>query len=402
MCFHKDITEVNLKPHLKGIKRKFYFISENEDKNVRQALALIKECRSSSVYNTSNSAFYVFARTADSEIIIDSADNGNMILRRVNENRNLVINTLMEDKEIFGRYIERDGKKVISALVIGNGSYGSELIKAMCWCGQLPGYEINIHVIDKDKDAKKRFAAQAPELVKKSGVEKDGEAKYSINFYPEVDVFTTDLTETLEKIGDISVAFVTLGSDQTNIAVAMRLRSEIAKLGIKNNSFSSNIYAVVYGTLKNDTIMKNGGLKRFGTENYNIRLIGDIRDRYSLEVVEQGELDVVIDEVSSSRGTPLNDTLNEWKLVMSEAGNQAEMLRQMIALQSDAAVVDSLKAEMEQVYAEAEHRTVEIIENNLNPMGGFLYMVAGRRLDSVTRQHLIDLGIEKWKPKREN
>ena len=121
-----------------------------------------------------------------------------------------------------------------------------------------------------------------------------------------------------------------------------------------------------------------------------------------LVVVEQGELDVVIDEVSSSRGTPLNDALNEWKLVMSEAGNQAEMLRQMIALQSDAAVVDSLKAEMEQTYAEAERRTVEIIENNLNPMGGFLYMVAGRRLDSVTRQHLIDLGIEKWKPKREN
>ena len=121
-----------------------------------------------------------------------------------------------------------------------------------------------------------------------------------------------------------------------------------------------------------------------------------------LVVVEQGELEAVIDEVSSSRGTPLNDVLNEWKLVMSDAGNQAEMLRQMIALQSDAAVVDSLKAEMKQAYAEAERRTAEIIENNLNPMGGFLYMVAGRRLDSVTRQHLIDLGIEKWKPKREN
>ena len=293
VCFHKDITEVNLKPHLKGIKRKFYFISENEDKNVRQALALIKECRSSSVYNTPSSSFYVFSTTVDSEIIIDSADNGNMILRRVNENRNLVINTLMEDKEIFGRYIDRDGKKVISALVIGSGNYGSELTKAMCWCGQLPGYEINIHVIDKDKDAKKRFAAQAPELVKKSGVEKDGEAKYSINFYPGVDVFTTDLTDTLEKIGDISVAFVTLGTDQTNIAVAMRLRSELAKLGIKNNFFSPNIYAVVYGTLKNDTIMENGGLKRFGTENYNIRFIGDIRDRYSLEVVEQGALESI-------------------------------------------------------------------------------------------------------------
>ena len=121
-----------------------------------------------------------------------------------------------------------------------------------------------------------------------------------------------------------------------------------------------------------------------------------------LVAVEQGELEVVIDEVSSSRGTPLNETLNQWKQVMSDAGNRAEVLRQMIALQSDAAVVDSLKAEMAQAYAEAECRTVEIIENNLNPVGGFLYMSIGRRLDSVSRQRLIDLGIEEWKPKREN
>ena len=121
-----------------------------------------------------------------------------------------------------------------------------------------------------------------------------------------------------------------------------------------------------------------------------------------LVAVEQGELEVVIDEVSSSRGTPLNETLNQWKQVMSDAGNRAEVLRQMIALQSDAAVVDSLKAEMAQAYAEAECRTVEIIENNLNPVGGFLYMSIGRRLDSVSRQRLIDLGIEEWKLKREN
>lgn len=121
-----------------------------------------------------------------------------------------------------------------------------------------------------------------------------------------------------------------------------------------------------------------------------------------LVVVEQGELDAVIDEVSSSRGTPLNEALNEWKQVMSEAGNRAEVLRQMIALQSDAAMVDSLKAEMAQAYAEAERRTVEIIENNPNPMGGFLYMTISRTLDSASRQRLIDCGIEKWKPKREN
>lgn len=291
VCFYKDITEVDPKPRLTDTKRKFYFISDNEDKNVRQALTIIKDCRNSAIFNKKSTAFYVFSKTADSEVLLDSVDNGNMIVRRVNENRNLVLNTFMEEKDIFGHYIERDGKKVVNALVIGGGSYGTELIKALCWCGQLPDYEINVHVIDKEKNAKKRFAALAPELVKKSGVKKKGEAQYTINFYPEIDAFTTDFTDTLEEIGDISVAFITLGTDQINVSVAMRLRSEMAKLKIKNNVFTPNIYSVVYSTLKNDTIINNGGLKRLGSDNYDIRFIGDIRTRYSIDNVEQGKLE---------------------------------------------------------------------------------------------------------------
>lgn len=156
------------------------------------------------------------------------------------------------------------------------------------------------------------------------------------------------------------------------------------------------------------TVIRNGRFE-FVVDAAEVRICDITISRKSkvpfqrlLVAVEQGELDVVIDEVSSSRGTPLNEALNEWKQVMSEAGNRAEVLRQMIALQSDAAVVDSLKAEMAQAYAEAERRTVEIIENNPNPMGGFLYMTISRTLDSASRQRLIDCGIEKWKPKREN
>ena len=291
VCFHKEITEANLKPRPGKIERKFYFISENEDKNVNQALTLINDCRACSLYNTRNTAFYVFSKTVDSEIMLDSVDNGNMIVRRVNENRNLVLNTFMEQKDIFGHYVERDGKKMVNALIIGGGSYGTELIKAICWCGQLPDYEINIHVIDKDKNAKKRFALIAPELMKKSGTNKRGEARYTINFYPDIDVFTTDFTDTLERIGDITVSFVTLGSDNTNVSVAMQLRSEMAKLNIAKGVIEPHIYAVVYSTLKNDIILKNGGLKRFGESNYDIRFIGDIRTRYSLNVVEQAELE---------------------------------------------------------------------------------------------------------------
>lgn len=120
-----------------------------------------------------------------------------------------------------------------------------------------------------------------------------------------------------------------------------------------------------------------------------------------LVAIEPGELEVVIDTISVGGGTPMNDDLTEWKNVMTEAGTRADELRAQILVEDDQAVIDSLKQEMEQGYAVAGLRTVEIIERNLNPMGGFVYQSIERMLDEATRQRLIDLGIEEWKPKRE-
>ena len=120
-----------------------------------------------------------------------------------------------------------------------------------------------------------------------------------------------------------------------------------------------------------------------------------------LVAIEPGELEVEIDEYSNGRGTPLNDDLAAWKRAMTEAGTRADELRAQILVEDDQAVIDSLKQEMEQGYAVAGLRTVEIIERNLNPMGGFVYQSIERMLDEATRQRLIDLGIEEWKPKRE-
>ena len=39
--------------------------------------------------------------------------------------------------------------------------------------------------------------------------------------------------------------------------------------------------------------MNNGGLKRLGSDNYDIRFIGDIRTRYSIGNVEQSEIENV-------------------------------------------------------------------------------------------------------------
>lgn len=319
ICLSADITEISLKPKNTTVSRKFFLMSDGEDKNVRDALDLINVCNKNSTYNTESTFFYIFATTADSEVMLDSAENGNMTVRRINEYRNIVWNTLLKEQNIFGDYIDTDGLKTVNALIVGRGNCGTELVKALCWAGQLPDYRINIHVFDKDKESESKFKALAPELVERSGVYEYGEAYYKLNFYNEIDVHTYKFVEKLNEIGEISVAFVALGDDRLDVGVAMQLRRELGRLNIEKGNRIPNIYTVVYNTLKNDVILKNGGLKCLGETDYGIKFIGDVRERYSLEVIEQNELERV------GRTIHLSWLEHEKKKILKNQGDEREI-----------------------------------------------------------------------------
>ena len=120
-----------------------------------------------------------------------------------------------------------------------------------------------------------------------------------------------------------------------------------------------------------------------------------------LVAIEPGELEVEIGEVSMGGGTQLNDELAAWKRALSEAGTRADEIRREISTLDDPAKIDSLRRLQAQGYADAELITIDIINRNINPLGGFIYMTIERRIDSTIRESLIERGIEKWKPKRE-
>ena len=289
VCFQKDITEIKLK-HLFGCaERKFYFIGENEDENIKQALTLIKYCRSSKKYNNAKSQFYVFSTTVDSEALLDAVDNGDMKVRRINENKNLVMGTLY-NQPVFEKFVETENGKRLAILVIGGGSYGTELVKAISWCAQLPDYEVAIHVVDKTDELESRFTALAPELMKKNGKREDGEPYYEISFYPSVDVYGIEFSKILNDMENITAAFVALGDDELNLDVAMKIRREYGRLKLQKDYQIPNIFSIIYSTLKTQTFIDNG-LLCLGKDDYGIKFIGDMRSRYSLKVIEQLELE---------------------------------------------------------------------------------------------------------------
>lgn len=286
ICFQKDITEINLKHLLPRAERKFYFIGEDEDENIKQALTLIKYCRTNARFNTKLTQFFVFSTTVDSEALLDSVDNGNMKVRRINENRNLVMSTLLNEP-VFDKYIDIGKTKKMCMLVVGSGNYGIELVKALIWCGQIPGYEIAIHVIDRQDGLESKFTNIAPELIQKNGKKEKGEPYYEIVFHPNIDVYGGEFSTALEQMDNVTAAFVALGDDELNLDIAMRIRREYGRLNLKKGYALPNIFTIVYSTLKTQTFIQNGGLLCLGKDDYGIRFIGDMRTRFSLKVIEQ-------------------------------------------------------------------------------------------------------------------
>ena len=296
ICMRKDIVEIGLK-RSKNIFRKIYLIGEDEDENIQQALTLIERCKNTPRYNHEKTQIYVFATTAESEALLNSVENDQVKVRRINENRNLIIHTL-SNGTIFEGAREMNGKKEISIAIVGLGAYGIELLKAICWCGQMPDYEVTIHAFDKEANGEAKIKNIAPELIKYNNKRIKGEPYYNIIFHNKFNAKSYKFQEELSKIDFLSCAFVTLGDDELNIETAMKMRMQFGRDKIKSGKPVPPIYAVVYSRAKTQAVSQ-GGLQSIDADaddkivdkTYGITFIGSIQSRYCVENIEQSKLE---------------------------------------------------------------------------------------------------------------
>lgn len=288
LCFQKDIVSVRLKKGRKDSNRKFYFLGADEDENINQAIKLIDLCREKPEFNSPYTHFYVFSNTVESEVLLDSIDKGNMKIRRYDESRNLVVDTLLNHSIFTPAGSNESGKKSINILIVGLGKYGTQLLKNICWFGQMPGYDLTINVVDSADQGWNAVEGEAPELVMMSGKRLQGEPYYKINTYLDVDVNSKRLTDVISEMGNLSTVYVTLGDDELNIKTAMRIRRDLCRLGYKT---SPPILAVVYSTLKTSIIRENGGIKSIAGDDYGIEFFGDMQSIYSITRIEQVEIE---------------------------------------------------------------------------------------------------------------
>lgn len=282
ICFKKDILAVNFKAHSAKAKIVFFTIGNNETENINQSLKMIDLYK-----QRDNTRLFVFASRIESELLLTKADKGKIKVRRVNEVRSLVNRILYESGSSLFEHAKPmpNGDKKISAVIIGLGGHGTEMLKALSWYCQMDGYHVEIDAFDADEKAEDKFKALAPELMSDqyNGVMIPEEAEYTIRIHSGFDVSTKSFADEISKLTDATYAFISLGSDEMNIRTAVDMRMMFERMRIK-----PVIEAVVYST---DERIALNGITNYRGQAYDIAFIGDTNSSYSEAVIMNSELE---------------------------------------------------------------------------------------------------------------
>lgn len=313
ICLKRAVTQLDIQKRKGAVE--MFFISENEDENVSQAVRIAQKLeKDNSKFNVK---LFVFSKERSAGYILDSLDCPNLRkhakehkfdestfqLRRVDEVRQLAWNTLPNLK-VFE--VARKHDNVISVLLAGLGHHGMEFFKALCWYCQFEGYKLKLTLVDMDPALEDRIQHSCPDLLRNNRSEVDGDCWYDILCVPGVDIASQGLESFLryegfdpeklqmkQRLQEVNFALVALGDDDRNIQVAVELRGLFdrlhavrAKEDIQPDQEAVQLYAVVYdaektGLLGEDAAARVAFLRNQQKVPYHIHFIGALAEEFS-------------------------------------------------------------------------------------------------------------------------
>ena len=116
-------------------------------------------------YDKADTTLRLFSCDKRSELLMASKTTKHIKAIRVDDIQSLIYHNLYEEgKFLFDGAREVDGKKVISAVIVGLGLYGREMLKALSWFCQMDGYALKITAFDSTLK-KLKFVDSAAELL---------------------------------------------------------------------------------------------------------------------------------------------------------------------------------------------------------------------------------------------
>lgn len=337
ILFTKDLESIRYRNRYLSIRKvNFYLISDDEEEKIRHAESIITDYKF-----IKHTKLFLFSNNIESKSFLESYtenDKKGMCLEviRVNDIRALIYHNLNDNGiHLFENANDlSDGRREISAVIVGLGQYGMEMLKALLWYSQLPNYRVTITAFDDREEARSTFEAACPEIKIDEAIDEEGDMRYTLHikkakygtkeFYDAI----MDLNEwkiengTKEISKQITYLFVCLGNDRDNIAAAKGIRNWLA-----HGNVFPYIETVVY-----DSALKNRLFDEFSKQNINI--IGDLAGFYSEgTVINSGLTNDGLDvhtRWDNSENTNHNYYMNDYNYYSSLAGALHRNLRKTL------------------------------------------------------------------------
>ncbi|SHJ53895.1 protein of unknown function [Bacteroides stercorirosoris] len=118
-----------------------------------------------------------------------------------------------------------------------------------------------------------------------------------------------------------------------------------------------------------------------------------------LIIAEEGTLHANMGTNSSSSGTPLNNQLQHWKEQMETTAKETTLLSLKINKNKENDIVTTtLKEQWDSICQNFNDSTFYLIKQNMNPLGGYLFITLENIFNEQQINELKKLGIDKWKP----
>ena len=285
VCFSGDLLSIGLAHHSARAPITVFAVSEDEPENIRMALRVLEAFR-----NRENTSLYVLSGGTEGALVLSGAEKGKVRVRRVDEERNLIYHDLYNrGEELFAHALAREGEafRRISAVILGLGRHGSEMLRALSWYGQMDGYRLTVDVFDLDPAAENRFSALYPELMAPAfnGADNPDDTRYTIRIHSGVDVTTQTFLNEIKKLRDTTWALVALGSDEGNLRAAAALRQQFERMHLPHKPV---IRAILFSTERKNAL---ANVKNFRGESYDIEWIGDLKTSWSEEIIMNSRLE---------------------------------------------------------------------------------------------------------------
>ncbi|MCR5204132.1 MAG: hypothetical protein K6E47_03685 [Lachnospiraceae bacterium] len=233
-------------------------------------------------------------KTSEEQKNETGTDDG-IIFNFVRSEENFAYNNLLKNS-IFENAINTGEFKQIKILLVGMNERNLEMLKAILFLGQMPGYRLNVMIIDEGCN-KKMLEQKIPEIMIDEEYNRDGNAIYSIKYYENVNSSSAQFEDIIKnQYRDFTFAFINIGDDLQNVNIGMRARSVCYRENRKDGY-------IIQINIKNENIIKEWNKDLLD----NLAFVGSLKTTYNYKYITMSDIEkgtVEIHKVRYPKGIP--------------------------------------------------------------------------------------------------